>query len=75
MPTFLGTCLDGTYQGCGWPGFPNRGQNGLRFWTGSPVLPTFDQSCQRAALALHSTLSPDRLDDTEGRIVDMDRST
>lgn len=58
-----------------WPGFPNRGQHGLRLWAGSPVLPAFDQSCQPPAPVLHSTFSLDRLDDTEGRIVDMDRST
>lgn len=52
-----------------------RASNGSRSWPGSPVLPAFDQCCQRTALGSHSTFSLDRLDGTEGCIINVDRST
>lgn len=65
MPTTSGIYSVGTYQGCRHsPGFPTEASTACL-----PVLPAFDQSCQPPALALHSTFSLDRLDDTEGRIV------
>lgn len=77
MPTASGIYSNGTCQGCRHgPGFPTEASsNGLRSWPGSPVLPAFDQSCQRTALGSHSTFSLDRLNGTECCIIKVDRST